>query len=123
MPHALASEKYVSIETVRKNGQKKATPVWIADLDGKLVFVTNDDSWKVKRMRNNPAVRLAPCDVKGGNVGEYVAGTARIIEGKDARAPIDAVIGAKYGWQTWPFAIIGFFSRVPRVGIEITLDP
>jgi uncharacterized protein len=121
MSHPLVSEKYVSIETVRKNGEKKATPVWSADLDGKLVFVTNSDSWKVKRMRVNPAVRLAPCDMKGDNVGTYVAGTARILEGP-AKTPSDDALAKKYGWQTGPFKLAALFSKVPRVGIEITLD-
>lgn len=121
MSHPLVAEKYVSIETVRKNGEKKATPVWIADLDGKLVFVTNSDSWKVKRMRANPAVRLAPCDMKGDNVGTYVAGTARVLEGP-AKTPLDDAIAKKYGSQAWPLKLAALFSKVPRVGIEITLD-
>ncbi len=121
MAHPLSSEKYVSIRTFRKNGEAKHTPVWIADLDGKLVFVTNEDSWKVKRMKNNPAVALAPCDMKGNNAGTYLDGTARIVQ-PDERDAIDAAIRKKYGWQTWPFALISKFSKVPRVGIEITLD-
>jgi len=117
----LGEERYVSIETVRKNGSKAATPVWIARLDGKLVFSTNADTWKVKRIRNNPSIRLAPCDMKGDNVGTYQDGTARIVEDPEA-AGIAQAIRDKYGWQTWPFAILGFFQKVPRVGIEITLD-
>ena len=117
----LAAEKYVSIETVRKNGTKAATPVWIARLGDKLVFTTNADTWKVKRIRNNPAVRLAPCDMRGDDVGTYQAGTARIVEDPEGSG-IAQAIRDKYGWQTWPFAILGLFQRVPRVGIEITLD-
>jgi uncharacterized protein len=117
----LADESYVSIETVRKNGSTKATPVWIAPLNGKLVFTTNGDSWKVKRMRNNASVRLAPCDMKGENVGTYQSGTAVIHDDPDA-AGISGAIKGKYSWRTWPFAIIGMFSSTKRVGIEITLD-
>ncbi|MCP4805154.1 MAG: PPOX class F420-dependent oxidoreductase [Proteobacteria bacterium] len=117
----ITAEEYVSIETVRKNGTKAATPVWIAPLNGKAVFTTNGDSWKVKRIRNNPSVRLAPCDMKGENVGTYLCGTARILEGA-AAGPINQAIKAKYSWKTWPFALIGLFQKVPRVGIEITLD-
>lgn len=119
---SLAEERYVSIETVRKNGTKAATPVWIAPLDGKLVFTTNDDTWKVKRIRRNAAVRLAPCDARGDDVGTYVQGTARIIEEPEYAARIQDAIKAKYTWQTWPFAILGFFQSAGRVGVEITLD-
>jgi hypothetical protein len=45
-------------------------------------------------MRANPAVRLAPCDMKGDNVGTYVAGTARILEGH-AKTPFDDAIAKK----------------------------
>ncbi len=57
----LADERYVSLETVRKNGTKAETPVWVTELDGALVVITDADSWKVKRIRRNPNVRLAPC--------------------------------------------------------------
>ena len=122
MPHPLAEARYVSIETVRKNGTKAATPVWIAPLEGKLVFTTNADSWKVRRIRNNPSVRLASCDARGNKPGEYHSGTARIVQDASGRDPINAAIVAKYTWQTWPFALLGFFGRVERVGVEISLD-
>ena len=118
---SLADERYVSIRTNRKNGSHAATPVWIAPLDGKLVFTTNADTWKVKRIRRDPKVALAPCDSRGGSVGTYVTGTARILEGAAAE-PVAQAIRDKYTWQTWPFAILGWFQSVPRVGIEITLD-
>ncbi len=120
--NTIHEESYVSIETVRKNGTKAATPVWIAPLDGKLVFTTNGDSWKVKRMRNNTSVRLAPCDARGNDVGTYLSGTARIVEDDDGKGRITDAIRAKYSWRTWPFAILGALQKAPRVGIEITLD-
>ncbi len=88
MSDPLAQARYVSIETVRKNGTKATTPVWIAELGDKLVFTTNADTWKVRRIGNDPSVRLASCDARGNNAGEYHPGTARIDEGSrppDAR--------------------------------------
>lgn len=121
MSKNLAEERYVSIETVRKNGTTKATPIWIAPLDGKLVAVTDPTSWKIKRIRNNPAVRLAPCNMKGEDVGEYRAGTALVHDDGDARDRIQVAINQKYGWQTWPFRMMAFFKRSQPCGVEITL--
>jgi hypothetical protein len=36
------------------------------------------DAGKVKRIRNNPKVRVAPCDVRGNLRGAWIDGQARI---------------------------------------------
>lgn len=74
----LSSEKYTSLTTFRKDGSPVATPVWVLPAgDGAAVW-TVSDSWKVKRVRNNPRVTLAACDVRGNVRGEAVEGRARI---------------------------------------------
>lgn len=56
---------YVSFTSYRKNGTPVSTPVWIAPDGGDLYFFSDTDAFKVKRIRNNPAVTLQPCDVRG----------------------------------------------------------
>ena len=57
----IADENYVALTTFRKNGERKNTPIWIADLgDGTIGFTTSKDSWKVKRIGNDPRVELQP---------------------------------------------------------------
>ncbi|NNC79410.1 MAG: PPOX class F420-dependent oxidoreductase, partial [Acidimicrobiales bacterium] len=47
---SIIDEKYLSLTTFRKNGEPKATPVWIVDLgNGTAGFTTASSSWKVKR--------------------------------------------------------------------------
>jgi uncharacterized protein len=121
MQHPLASEEYVSLETVRKNGSKAARPIWIAPVGNKLVVVTQSDSWKVKHIRNNPSVRLATCNASGGDVGEYIEATARVIEG-EAMADAKAAINGKYRWKTWPFALLAVVMRKERVALEFDLS-
>ncbi|PYR40301.1 MAG: PPOX class F420-dependent oxidoreductase, partial [Acidobacteria bacterium] len=58
-------QKYVSIETFKKNGQGVKTPVWFVLHDNAFYVYTEADSWKVKRIRNNARVRVAPCGVRG----------------------------------------------------------
>jgi len=92
----LARAKYVSLETVRKDGTVVATPVWLAREGDRLLITTQGSSGKVRRIRNNPSVRLAPCNSRGHLRGDYVAGTATVLEGAQA-ARITALISRKYG--------------------------
>ena len=73
-----ANKKYLSLESFRKAGTPVRTPVWFAEHDGRLYIYSLADAGKVKRIRNNPTVRVAPCDVRGGNVGEWIDATARL---------------------------------------------
>jgi PPOX class probable F420-dependent enzyme len=62
----ICSEKYVRLTTFTKDGRRKKTPVWIADLGGGTAgFTAGADTWKVKRIRTTPAVELAPSDGRG----------------------------------------------------------
>ncbi len=68
-----AGQKYLNLETFKKNGTGVKTPVWFAadpsaslDSNGaKLYVYTIGVSGKVKRIRNNPHVKIAPCDMRG----------------------------------------------------------
>ncbi|HKC70553.1 MAG TPA: PPOX class F420-dependent oxidoreductase [Terriglobales bacterium] len=76
----VAGTKYLSLASFRKNGQAVRTPLWFAEQGGKLYFMTRDDSWKYKRIRNNPRVLVAPCTMRGRITGPDVEGRARILE-------------------------------------------
>jgi PPOX class probable F420-dependent enzyme len=83
-----AKAKYLSLETFRKSGAAVQTPVWFAqdkDATPTLFFIySTPDAGKVKRIRNNPSVRMAPCSVRGEIRGEWVEGCARLCSGAEA---------------------------------------
>jgi PPOX class probable F420-dependent enzyme len=89
---AFAGHKYLSLETFRKNGEGVKTPVWFvtdpaANLDSsdaKLYVYTTGDSGKVKRIRNDSRVRVAPCNARGSLLGEWADARAGIVTGADA---------------------------------------
>ena len=89
----------MSLTNIRRNGEAVSSPVWIAPLaDGTAGFTTGLPSGKVKRIRNNPAVTLRPCDSRGrvpDGTGTVNA-TATVLTGADG-APIKQAIKAKYG--------------------------
>ena len=60
---ALEGEKYLSIETYRKDGTPVRTPAWFIPLDERLFLATGGDSFKVKRLNRNPKARIAACDM------------------------------------------------------------
>jgi hypothetical protein len=92
---AFGDQKYISLETFKKNGDGVRTPVWFVLHDGALYLYTEAASWKVKRIRNNPRVRVAPCSIRGVVKGPWVEATASIIDG-DERRIADKLLDRKY---------------------------
>jgi PPOX class probable F420-dependent enzyme len=95
----LARERYVNLATFRRDGREVRTPVWIAADGDRLVVYTNGTSGKVKRIRNDGRVRLAPCDARGRVSGDWRE--ARALMRDDARGQERglAAVQRKYGWQ------------------------
>jgi len=79
IPAEIQSQKYISLSTFRKNGTAVPTPVWFGERDGKLYVMTRNDSGKLKRIRNNPQVRIAPSTMRGRVTGPEFPATARIL--------------------------------------------
>jgi hypothetical protein len=87
MPDALAqfvNAKYINLETFRKSGTGVRTPVWFAEEGGIFYIYSAPDAGKVKRIRNNPKVRVAPCDMRGNLRGAWVDGRARICDAAES---------------------------------------
>ncbi len=110
---------YLSLETFRRTGVGVRTPVWFAEKDGELLLYTLADSGKVKRIRNNPRVRIAPSDMRGKLLGDWSDAAARFLEGEDARCANDA-LNRKY-WLKRLFDWSSKLRRTRRVYIAIRL--
>ena len=65
----LGDARYINLESFKKDGNGVKTPVWCAPLDGHIVVFTEGEAYKVKRVRRNPKVRVAECDVRGKVLG------------------------------------------------------
>ena len=117
----LGRARYVNLATFRRSGREVRTPVWIAPAGDVLVVYTNVTSGKVKRIRNDGRVRLAPCDVRGRVRGEWVDATARVLEDPEEVEHGLRAVERKYGWQ---MRLALFTSRLSgryaqRAAIEI----
>jgi uncharacterized protein len=102
LPAEIRGQKYVSLATFRKNGVAVCTPIWFAEEDGKLCFMTSSDTGKYKRIRNNPEVKIAPCTIRGKITGPEFAARARILPAEDADR-VRRAIRAKYWLARVPF--------------------
>ena len=70
--------------------------------------ITQEKSWKVKRIRNTPRVTIAACDRGGKPKGEAVEATAAILDKSANGATYDA-LGKRYGLIGKTF---NFFSKL-----------
>jgi uncharacterized protein len=118
-----ASQKYMSLETVRKNGTAVRTPVWFAGepatgAPATLYFYTIGDTGKVKRIRNNPQVRVAPCDMRGNLTGSWVDAGAEIVSGDAAERGMK-LINRKYMPLRQIMGFFAMFSRRERVVLAL----
>lgn len=72
-------EKYISLETYRRNNQPVRTPVWFVVKDDLIYVVTRYKTGKVKRLQKNLQVKFALCTMKGKITSEWTSGTAKIL--------------------------------------------
>ncbi|GGZ95224.1 PPOX class F420-dependent oxidoreductase [Streptomyces echinoruber] len=70
----------VLLTTYKRDGTGVGTPVNIAVDGDRAYFRTPGGTWKVKRIRNNPEVELAPSTFRGRPTGPAVRARARLLE-------------------------------------------
>lgn len=121
----LARERYLSITTFRRDGSEASTPVWVVSDDPhRLLVATGADTWKVRRIRRNPHVRVAGCSARGKAHGGTIEGKARLVDEEEL---VRRLQYEKYGLQKR--IIEGTYrlylrltgkERAPEAFIEIT---
>ncbi len=92
----LASSRRTLVVSFRRDGTPVPTPVWAA-LDGERAYVrTERASGKVKRLRREPRVLLAPCTVRGRPLRPPVAARGRVLSGEE-EPEAEGVLDRRYG--------------------------
>jgi uncharacterized protein len=71
--------KYLSLESFKRDGTGVATPLWFVTDDGKILAITDDGSYKVCRIRQNPAVTVAECTAAGHLRSSRVPAHAQVL--------------------------------------------
>ena len=117
----VAKSKYIRLTTFTKDGRPKPTAVWAAPDGDRLLVITDDGSWKTKRIRNTPRVTIQRSRALGQPKGEPVEAAARVLPKDQTREVYDAVM-KRYWWHAWWFVphslVRGGIDKV-HIGLEI----
>ena len=85
--------KHCLVVSFRRSGDPVPTPVWFGIEGGKVYFRSEERVGKVKRIRANPRVLVAPCDSRGKPLGPASEGRARILPPEEESAAEAAIQG------------------------------
>lgn len=124
IPSDIAEAKYVALKSFRKSGEAVITPVWIVHENDELFIFTQGDSGKVKRIRRDGRVEIAPSSMRGTVKGEWQTGVAQV---EDSPAAVDHVIDLlerKYGLEYKLFVLFKSKEKVRkgRVIVRVRLN-
>ena len=95
---ALGDQQFILLNTYRRSGVAVPTAVWFANGDGRLFFQTGPEAGKVKRLRANARVTIAPSTRIGEPLGSALNARALVLSGAEAEQA-EAALHAKYGEQ------------------------
>ncbi len=113
--------EYIRLTTFTKDGRPKPSAVWAVRDGDRLVVITDDESWKVKRIRNTPRVTVAKSGSLGKPKSEPVEAVARVLPKSETRDVYNAVL-KRYWYHAWWFyphtLVRGGIDKV-HVGLEI----
>jgi PPOX class probable F420-dependent enzyme len=115
-----AAQRYLNLESFKRDGTPVQTPVWFAEEQGVLYVYTLANAGKVKRIRRHPRIRLAPCTMRGTVIGPWVAAEATIVDATTA-AHGHALLRHKYGWMKRIGDLFSHMMHRERVVIAMRL--
>jgi hypothetical protein len=118
----IAEHKRALLVTYRRDGTPVPTPVWAAR-DGDRLYVRSERaSGKLKRLRNDPRLLVAPCTVRGKPLGAPFEARARMLDSAEEHVAEQA-LAARYGFGRELFERSMDVLRVDMCFLEITPGP
>ena len=63
--------------------------MWFVIHNDLIYVITREDTGKVKRLKNNQHVKIAPCTFKGKPTGKWIDGTAKWVTEEESKIAID----------------------------------
>jgi uncharacterized protein len=115
----LEGYRFLNLTTFRKAGVPVVTTVLFAVANGKVYVWTTKDSGKVKRIRNNAAVQIAPSTRLGRPRGPMAVASARILSVAE-QVEAQALTDREFGWLKRFFGLIWRLQGREQVYVEIT---
>ncbi len=119
---SLSGRKYCLLTTFRRSGDAVPTPVWFGLAAGKLYFHSESSVGKMKRIRNEPRVLVAPCTLRGKPLGPPAEGRARVL-GEEEADSAERAIADNYGLFRRVYEAGGSRLPIDMVYVEVTPAP
>ncbi len=115
----LDGARFMNLTTFKKSGEPRTTPVWFVREGETLYVMTDPGSYKVRRLRNNPAVRVGPSTYDGKPIGPEVEARGQVLPESDAGEAITAM-RRKYRLQFVLFRLAHRIRGLSHVFLRIT---
>jgi PPOX class probable F420-dependent enzyme len=115
----IAAHKRTLLTTFRRSGVAVSTPVWAAQADGRFYVRSERTAGKIKRLRNDPRVLIAPCTVRGKPLGAPLEATASVVAEERERLAEQALVH-RYGLGRALFESMFDRLRIDMCYLEIT---
>jgi PPOX class probable F420-dependent enzyme len=115
----IAACKRALLVTYRRDGTPVPTPVWAASDAGRLYVRSERSSGKVKRLRNDARLLVAPCTVRGKPLGAPLEARARVLPRAQEPAA-ERALARRYGLGRELFERAMDLLRVDMCFLEIT---
>lgn len=120
--HQIAAHKRTLLTTFRRSGVPVSTPVWAAEANGRFYVRSERTAGKVKRLRNDPRVLIAPCTVRGRPLGTPLEGSASVVP--QEREPLaEQALARRYGLGRALFEWTFDRLRIDMCYLEIVPGP
>ena len=95
----LKDQQYCLLTTFKRNGDGVPTPMWFVIKDEAVYMTTRGHSWKVKRLRVNPAVTIGPCTSSGRPTGKLLPAVGSVVEDEQRVEASVKALNKKYGMK------------------------
>jgi uncharacterized protein len=118
----IRSHKRALLITYRRDGTPVPTPAWAAQAGGLVYVRTERSSGKVKRLRRDPRMLLAPCTARGEPLGPPLQASARVLEAAE-ESIAERALSARYGLGRELFERAMDLMRVDMCYLELTPGP
>jgi PPOX class probable F420-dependent enzyme len=109
---ALFPGRYLSVTSFRRDGMGVATPVWFVSDGSRLFALTDAHSAKVRRIRRDPQVLVAPCRANGKLLrSEPLVGHAEVMTATEDLERVQELLMDRYKIS---YRVVMFFYRLGR---------
>jgi PPOX class probable F420-dependent enzyme len=119
---SLGSRKRTLLVSYRRDGTPVPTPVWAAPAGGALYVRSERGSGKVKRLRADARVLIAPCTARGRPLGAPLEASAAVL-GPEEELLAERILADRYGLGRALFERAMDLMRVDMCYLKLTPGP